>query len=506
MHSFPLDELLPLLPLVAVALAGIVALIADVWLGRSKVALGNIAVAGVVAAGLALVLTWNLPAPKIVLGGALVISRVGLALGLAVLVAAGSAALYSMHYGQGTAVASGETYGLLLLSTTGMLGLCAANDLITLFVSFETLSLGVYALTGVARHRAGAAEGAMKYFVLGAFSSGFLLYGIALVYGASGTVRLDEIAVRGFGSAGGLGLTGTLLVLVGFLFKLGAVPFHAWVPDAYEGAPANVTGFMSVAVKAAALGAALRVLIALGLARVATSFQAPLDLEKVLWVVAAATMILGNAGAFTQSNPRRLLAYSGIAHTGYALVGLVAVARFLDARRTGIPDALLESSARDAASGIVYYALGYGVANLAAFAVLSFLESRGQDVDDVDSLAGLSQTRPLAALAMTVAMISLAGIPGTAGFIAKLWVFRAGIGAGDAGLVILGLLASALSLYYYLRIVVVMYMRAPAGEVSVSATHFGARLAYGLCALATIGLGVLPGKFLELATSAGGMF
>jgi NADH-quinone oxidoreductase subunit N len=527
MNTYPLDELAVLIPLVAVAIAGLAALIADIWLpwSKPKVGLGYIALGGVILAALAAVVTWNTEAPRVVLGGSIAVSKSALVLAFAILAASGTAALYSMHYGVGTAIASGETYGLILLSTCGMLGLVVANDLATLFVALETLSIGVYSLTGVARQRARSAEGAMKYFILGAFSSGFLLYGIALVYAAGGTLRLDRLAETGFGDATQLGVVGTVLVLVGLLFKLGAVPFHAWVPDAYEGAPASVTGFMSVAVKAAALGAALKVLLALGAARaLGAEAGGGLRFGWLFWAIAAATMIYGNAGAFTQSNPRRLLAYSGIAHTGYVLVGFVTIARFLDAKRgAGSIDLALtslETAAHDASSGIVYYALGYGVANLAAFAVLCWLEQKGEDVEDVSRLAGLARQHPAAALCMTVAMISLAGIPGTAGFVSKLWVFRSAIAAGDTGLVVLGLLASALSLYYYMRIVVLMYMRAPgetvesrawAGQgggapLTVLVDRWGARLAYGACAAVTIGLGLAPGRVLELAASAGKLF
>jgi len=507
--TFPLSEYVPLLPLVALVLAGLGALLADLFLPRdSKVALSQIAIAGVVLAGIAAFLTWTGPQDRVVLGGAIAVSRLGFTLALAILTAGGTAALYSAHYAEGTTVATGEYYALILFSLAGMLGLVVANDLATLFVSLETLSICVYSLTGIMR-RARSAEAAMKYFVLGAFSSGFLLYGIALIYGAAGTMRLDEIAAHGLGQGGALAAAGVALVLVGLLFKVGGVPFHAWIPDAYEGAPASVTGFMSVAVKAAAFGAALRVLHAVG-AQGAPTSPGGLPLGWVLWGVAAITMIVGNTGAFTQSNPRRLLAYSGIAHTGYALCGLVTIARWADAGRTSGPD--LDPAAREAAAGVLYYLVGYGVANLSAFAVLCYLERAGEDVDDIAHMAGLARTRPLAAFAMTISMISLAGVPLTSGFIAKLLVFKAVIAGGDTGLVVLGLLTSALSLGYYLRVVVVMYMRSPGEPVPEEpaplprlaplggdAYRWGPQLAFALMALATIALGIFPGKLGDYA-------
>jgi NADH-quinone oxidoreductase subunit N len=232
-------------------------------------------------------------------------------------------------------------------------------------------------------------------------------------------------------------------------------------------------------------------------------------------------MIVGNAGAYAQTNPRRLLAYSGIAHTGYALTGLVAMARFADGQR-GLYNPMgvdLSAVAHDGAAGVIFYVIGYGVANLAAFSVLCYLERAGEDVEDVQHLAGLAKTRPLAALAMTIAMISLAGVPLTSGFIGKLWVFKAAVAGGDAGLVVLGVLTSALSLGYYLNIVVLMYMRQPAEAVLTEATsaprlaplggdgrRWGARLGLALTAAATIWLGIMPGKLLDLAqTSAGAL-
>ncbi|MEZ0228662.1 MAG: NADH-quinone oxidoreductase subunit N [Planctomycetota bacterium] len=504
-QTFAAAEYAPLIPIVVLVVAGLAALLADLFLPRdTKVALSQIAFAGVALAGIAAFMTWTGQEDRILLGGSIAVSRLAFTLGLAILVAGATAALYSSHYAEGTTVATGEYYGLILFALAGMLGLVVANDLPTVFVAIETLSICVYALTGIMR-RARSAEGAMKYFVLGAFSSGFLLYGIALVYGAAGTMQLDLIAKKGLGG-NALASAGVALLLVGLLFKVGAVPFHAWIPDAYEGAPASVTGFMSVAVKAAAFGAALRILVAFG-GHGASAPSSGLPLGWIIWGIAAITMIVGNAGAFTQSNPRRLLAYSGIAHTGYALCGLVTIARWADGGRAGI-----DVAARDAAAGVLYYLVGYGVANLAAFSVLCYLERGGEDVDDVAHLAGLARTKPLAALAMTIAMISLAGVPLTSGFIGKLWVFSATVAGGDLGLVVLAMLTSALSLGYYLRVVVVMYMRSPGESVPEEPSplprvaplggderRWGPRLALALMAIATIVLGVAPGKLLDYA-------
>ena len=364
MLTFPLSEYVPLLPIAFLVLAGLLALVADLFLKpEAKVALSLIALGGVCLAALSAAAFWTGIHEEPILGGALAISRLGFTLSIGVLTGAGAAALYSAHYAENTPVATGEHYGLLMFATAGMLALVVANDLGTLFVALETLSISVYALTGTFRAKARAAEGAMKYFVLGAFSSGFLLYGIALIYGSAGTLRLDEIARNGVGVGGPLAVVGVCFLLVGLLFKVGAVPFHAWIPDAYTAAPAGVTGFMSVSVKAAAFGAALRVLVSTGVHPNLTfhlDHTGGLHLGWILCIAAALTMILGNAGALAQSNPRRLLAYSGIAHTGYALVGLVAIARFADGQR-GIynpPGLDLVAVAHDAAAGVLYYLVG----------------------------------------------------------------------------------------------------------------------------------------------------
>lgn len=506
--SFDPRQFTHTLPIALPALAGLAVLCGDVFLkpGRGKSALAAAtALTGVLAAVLALAL-WTGDAHRVVLGGQLGVSALPGALALTIVLATVITAFSAVHHGQpfggapapGT-IAHGELYGLLLFAAAGMLALVAANDLVTFFVALETLSIAVYALTGIERRRARAAEGALKYFVLGAFSSGFLLYGMALIYGATGTLRLDEVARLDLAGNARMATTGAVLLFSGLLFKLAAVPFHAWSPDAYEGAPSPVTGFMSVGVKAAAFGGALHVVAALGQAGALGG-----GVAWTLWLVAALTVIVGNAGALTQRNPRRLLAYSSVAHTGYALIGLVALARAYDPEHPLAGPGMVETG-RDAAAGIVYYVLGYGVANLAAFGVLCHLERDGRDIDDIDELAGLAQRQPGMALAMTLAMLSLAGLPGTAGFLGKLWVFRAGVAAGDVGLVVLALLTSALSLYYYLGVVVTMYMRQPAAASAEAAApdrltpdpgRWGTKLAVVVAAVAVVLLGVYPGQGL----------
>lgn len=511
---FETGEFVQLLPVLIPALFGLAVLLADLAGGRarSKVPLAFLSAGGALLAAFAALALWGGAREEVYLAGAISTSRFGAALALAVTMATVIISFAVAHHGRpepgqpdsGRTIAHGELYGLMLFASSGMLALIVANDLVTVFLGVEVLSISVYALTGIDRSRERSAEGAMKYFVLGAFSSGFLLYGMALVYGSTGTIRLDELAARAgsITSPDSMATLGGMLLMVGLLFKVAAVPFHAWSPDAYEGAPSAVTGFMSVGVKVAAFAAALRVLIALGKAGAIGTPGA-----WTLWTIAALTVIVGNAGALTQRNPRRLLAYSSIAHTGYVLIGLVALARSYDPLHPG-SGPQLAAAGQDAIAGVIFYMLGYAAANLGAFAVLCHLERNGQEVDDVADLAGLARTQPGAAFAMLVSLISLAGIPGTAGFIGKLWVFRAGVATGDIGLVVLALVASAMSLFYYLRIVVVMYMHEPGARVYAGAEHaapavapraialdpmrWSSRMALTVAAALTVILGLVP--------------
>jgi NADH-quinone oxidoreductase subunit N len=482
---FETGEFVHVLPIAIPAIFGLVVLLFDLYVrrGKNKAPLVLLTAVAALLSALAALAIWQGNEEKVVMAGTLATSAFAAALALPILLGNTLIGFAVAHHGQPGAeageegrhsLAHGELYGLMLFGSAGMLALLVANDLVTFFVAIETLSLAVYALTGADRRRARSAEGAMKYFVLGAFSSGFLLYGMSLLYGATGTLRLDELTRTAIpADALPLATTGGVLLLIGLLFKVGAVPFHGWLPDAYEGAPSPVTGFMSIGVKVAAFAGALRVIDALGAAGALGTSGI-----WVLWVIAGITVIAGNAGALTQRNPRRLLAYSGIAHTGYLMVGLVAMARSYDASHPS-PGADLIWASKDAVAGMLFYLLAYGVAN---------------------ALSGLAQTHPWSALAMTISLVSLAGIPGTAGFLGKLWVFRAGVAAGDVGLVVLALVASAISLYYYLYVVVLMYMHGPqAGTAGASAPdpqRWCSRLSVGTAGVLVIVLGIYPTAWL----------
>jgi NADH-quinone oxidoreductase subunit N len=364
----------------------------------------------------------------------------------------------------------GEFYALVLFSTAGMMLMVASVDMLPLFVGFELMSIPVYVLAGFDRRKLRSNESALKYFLLGSFASAILLYGIALLYGVSGGTSF--VAIRaGFDSNSPVALVGLGLLIVGFAFKISSVPFHQWTPDVYEGAPSAVTAFMSVAVKLTAFATLLRV--------VALSFDPLATVGSIVWVLAALTMIVGNVMAIIQDDVKRLLAYSSIAHGGYLLIGFAA-------------------GTAEAFAAVVFYLIAYLFMNLGAFAVVVALSQRGQDCERMQSFGGLAKTRPGIAALMTLFMISLAGIPGTAGFMGKWLIFSSAVAAGEIGLAILGVLMSVVSVYYYLRLPVLMYMSEPAEETPRSELASGEALVLVVCAFAVLYLGIFPNGTLPL--------
>jgi NADH-quinone oxidoreductase subunit N len=360
----------------------------------------------------------------------------------------------------------GEYYALVLIATSGMMLLVSAVDMVMVFLGIEIMSIPIYVLAGFDRRKVRGNEAALKYFLIGSFASAVLLYGMALLYGATGHTDFEGIRAGWTGTP--LALLGLGLVLIGFAFKVASVPFHQWVPDVYEGAPTTVTAYMSVAVKLAAFAALLRVM---------TEAFGPLQaaLEPLLWTLAAATMIVGNVMAVIQDNVKRMLAYSSIAHAGYVLIGLVA----------GTPDAH---------GALLFYLLAYLFTNLGAFAVVVALAQQGREHDRIDDFTGLAERRPALAALMTLFMLSLAGIPGTVGFMAKFHLFLAAVRAGHVALTVVAVLASVVSVYYYLRLPVVMYMREPAGDASRRELASGEALVLATCAAAVLLLGIFPNE------------
>lgn len=359
----------------------------------------------------------------------------------------------------------GEYYALVLLSTAGMLLMVSAVDFIAVFLGLELMSIPLYVLAGFDRRKLRSNEAAIKYFLIGAFASAIMLYGMAFLYGAVGETSFAALRAA-FDPGDPIALIGLGLVVVGFAFKISSVPFHQWTPDVYEGAPTAVTAFMSVTVKAASFAALLRLLV--------LALPETLDkLHGVLWVLSAATMVVGNVMAVIQENVKRMLAYSSIAHAGYILIGFV-------------------TATADGYAAVVFYLIAYTFMNLGAFSVVVVLAHRGKDCDRMESFAGLARTRPGLAAMMTVFMVSLAGIPGTVGFIGKFTIFTAAAEAGEIPLMLLGVMTSVVSVYYYLRLTVLMYMREPGEETHRLETHSLEGGVLVVCTFIVLFLGIFP--------------
>ncbi len=383
--------------------------------------------------------------------------------------------LFSHEVVEREGLPAGEYYALTLFAISGMMLMAAATDLLVIFLALEVLSLAVYVLTGLRRSSAAGAEAAFKYFLLGSFSSAFFLYGIAFAFLVSqGSTRLDAVAQA---MASGPNLTLSLLAVgllaVGFCFKVSAVPFHMWTPDAYEGAPTIVTAFMSTGVKAAAFAAFVRVFL--------SAFE-PMQGQwiPILSAIAYATMVLGAVMGVLQNNVKRMLAYSSIAHAGYLLLGIIAA----------------NSAGK---SAVLFYLLTYAVANLGALGIVALLGTAEDPHDELRDFAGLWQTRPALAALMTVFLLSLGGFPPTAGFIGKWYIFSAAIQEGHYGLAIVGVLSSVVSVFFYLRIVVMMYMTDEGTVPARPAISTAAMAGLGLAMLATFYLGVLPTRVIDYA-------
>ena len=390
------------------------------------------------------------------------------------MLAAGLTILSSIDYVRQAGIHEGEFYALVLFATVGMMLMAAANDLMVFFLGLETMSIAVYVLTGMWRTNSRSSEAAMKYFLMGAFATGFLLYGIALIYGATGSTNLDLISdyLAEQPSEWPLYLIGGgFLLLIGFAFKVGAVPFHFWVPDVYEGAPTPVTGFMSVAVKAAAFAAWARILLH-KLSALDSDWLFP------LWVITIGTMTLGNLLAITQSSVKRMLAYSSIAHAGYLLIAIVVGAEW-----GGLP--------------LLFYVLTYSFMTIGAFAVLSCLSEANNQRENYRDFAGLGFKRPFLGLAMSLFMLSLAGFPPLGGFAGKFYVFRAAVLSGHIGLAIIGVLNSLLSVIYYLRVIVAMYMEEGGAEGKSFRQASAVYVAIAVAVIGTLYLGILPASALN---------
>ena len=380
--------------------------------------------------------------------------------------------LTSYEYMEVQQIRAGEYYGLILFGAVGMCLMSSAMELVLIFIALEISSISTYILVGFRRRAAISSEASLKYFLLGSFATAFFLYGVALIFGATGSTSITAISQSLLsGQVPVLAYVGIALMFVGLGFKVAAAPFHVWTPDVYEGAPAPVVGFMSTAPKAAVFAVLLRIIF---------EAHAPGGFWLV-WAAAALSMTLGNIAALVQDNVKRLLAYSSIAHAGYLLVAFAALPG------NGIPAAM-------------FYTAAYAAMNVGAFAVVSHFGGAGERYVTVEDYAGLGRRSPLLAVTLTIFLLSLIGIPITGGFFAKFYVFSAALQANLVGLTIIGVLNSAVGAYYYLRIIVMMYMHEPRESVPLAPLPVGVSAALAISALATIYLGIFPGRVLEYAS------
>ncbi|MCJ7664281.1 MAG: NADH-quinone oxidoreductase subunit N [Desulfobacterales bacterium] len=437
--------------------------------------LGYIALVGVVVAFVSL--QWGIGKEVSAFGNMVRIDPLSFFFKVMITIIALLIVLVSLGYAKQEGIGFGEYYVLILFATVGMMLMASAVNLLIVFLGLEVMSISIYILAGIMRDDTRSVEAAFKYFLLGAFASAFLLYGIALTYASTGTLDLAGISrilvERSWINGLPILITGVALLIVGFGFKLALVPFHMWTPDVYEGAPTSITAFMATGVKAAGFAAFVRVFF-----YALPALQA--HWTQIMWVLAVVTMTVGNIIALSQSNIKRMLAYSSIAHAGYILVAFVA------GNELGI-------------SGILFYLLAYVFMNIGAFTVVILLGKKGKENTLISDYAGLGSRHPLLAVAMAIFMFSLAGVPPTAGFMAKFYVFSAAVKANYYWLAIIGVLNSAVAAYYYLRVLIYMYFREPEQSLAIKGFSPAAVLAIIISVWGVLNMGILPSAFLALA-------
>jgi NADH-quinone oxidoreductase subunit N len=471
----PGEDYIRILPELILSVFGILVMILDPLVDeeKSQKTLGLIGFVGTLA-GLAS--TWYMSKyPGLAFSNSIKVDSFSVFFNFLVIAIAAVVILSSFEYMVVQKIRAGEYYALILFGAVGMSVMSSAVELVLIFIGLEISSISTYILAGFRRNDASSSESSLKYFLLGSFATAFFLYGVALMFGATGSTNIDIVSQRlQSAPAGMLVYTSIALMFVGLGFKVAAAPFHVWTPDVYEGAPAPIVGFMSTAPKAAAFAVLLRVVF---------TINAP-GRFWFLWVAAALSMTLGNIGALVQNNIKRLLAYSSIAHAGYLLVAFAMTT----------PDNSLNGI-----SAAMFYTAAYAAMNLGAFAVVSHLANAGERYVNLEDYEGLGRTSPLLAATLTVFLLSLIGIPMTGGFFAKFYVFSAALRANLIWLTIIGVLNSAIGAYYYLRIIVVMYMRESRKEVPVSPISPGLGLALAISFVATLYLGILPDRVLQIS-------
>ena len=475
--NIPPVNIASILPAVVLSIVGIAIMVAEPFVGKArKSILGWLGLGGVIASMLSIVTMagnrgqWY--------SNLWIVDDYNIFFHVVFLLIAGMTILMSIDFLRREDINHPEFFALLLFATVGMMMMSGANELMMVFIGIEILSIATYILAGYRRSDLKSNESALKYFLLGSFSSAFFLYGVALIFGATGSTNLIAIAdaVHSANIQMSLVYLGAALMMIALCFKVAVAPFHIWTPDVYEGAPSPVTGFMSVGPKAAGFAVFLRIFM--------TAFPGIQDRwVSIIWMVAALTMLLGNVIAVAQTNIKRMLAYSSIAHAGYIMVA------FASGSQQGISAAL-------------FYVLAYSLTNLGAFCIVTIL-SRGEDrLTNLSDYAGLAAKRPGLAALLTLFLLSLAGIPGTAGFAGKFFIFRSSIESGLLSLTVIGVITTVVSFYYYLYIIVQMYMKEPVEEFSDARLPVGLKIALVIAVAGTLYLGVLPTRILDWSASA----
>lgn len=470
-------NILSILPILTLAGFGMIVLIVDILSSRKlgeKNLLAYLSLMGIIVAA---ILARNSAGTTLFsFNESFAIDNYSLFFNFIFLLSTGLVILISHSYIKREEINHGEYYALILFSTIGMMLMASGADLLNIYIGLEVMSISIYILTGFKRSKLISNEASLKYFLLGAFATGFLLYGISLVYGSTGAINLKQIAgfIADKGSISNpLLLMGMALIIIGLGFKVASVPFHAWVPDVYEGAPTTITAFMSVGPKAAAFAAFLRILM--------TAFGSThYEWQKIIYVLALLTMTVGNVVAIAQTNLKRMLAYSSIAHAGYLLIALVA------ANDMGV-------------SSVLFYILAYTFMNIGALAVVIIVSQKGDEFLQIHDFAGLGFKHPGLAVAMSLFMLSMAGIPPTAGFVGKFYIFSAAIKSGYIGLAVIGVINSVISVFYYLRIMVIMYMKEPTRDFNPLTLSPLIVVAVVLSVIGTLHLGIFPSKIMEIA-------
>ena len=472
-----------IMPSLVLCCFGMVLLLVSVFSERGKTThVAWLSVFALVVTGFISLSAWN--NPQAGFAGSVVLDNFATFFSITCIIAAVLTILMSDSYLKREGYPVGEYYPLILFTTAGAMWMASGTDLMTIFLGLEVLSVSLYVLAGFFRGQVKSNEAGLKYFFLGAFSTGFLLYGVALLYGVTGTTKIAGIAEYVSSHPGIMTepnmmfIAGGMLLMTGFLFKIAAAPFHMWTPDVYQGAPTPITAFMSAGPKAAAFAAFMRVTI-IGLEGMHE------DITALLWVLAVLTMTVGNFIALSQKDIKRMLAFSSISHAGYALVGLVAW------NEIGF-------------SGIMFYMLVYTFMNMGAFAVLVLVGKQGEENLTLEGLSGMGYKKPFLGIALCIFLFSLMGLPPTAGFTGKFYIFAAAMKSGYVWLAVIGVLNSAVSLYYYLRVMVHMYFKDPQEDFNWVSMNTATTISIVIAIAGVLVLGVLPGPVMEMAKAASG--